>query len=292
MNIDISVALATYNGSKYLKKQLISILNQTIVPREIIIVDDCSNDNTVEIIKEFQRRYSNIDLHINETNLGPINTFKNAILKCNYDFISLCDQDDIWELNKLQRCHEELSCLNDVKPCIVFSDLKMIDDRGDCTGFSFWEVQGYKPSKVNLNQLLIGNVVTGCTIMMNGRMKEEIFKMPTDIIMHDYWIALIAYSKGDFKIINDKLINYRIHQSSVTLKSKMSFDERFQFFFKVFSDDKREYLLENILQAESFFNIYGLEMSNENNKIYKNFILLKNKSSLFRKFYVFCVKYL
>lgn len=294
MNFDISVAIATYNGSKFLEEQLNSILNQTIVPREIIVVDDCSTDNTIQIIHKFQKKHTNIYLYVNDTNCGPIQTFKRAILKCNYDFISLCDQDDIWELNKLQRCYEELLIINVVnKPCMVFSDLKMIDVFGNEMEPSFWGVQGYNPRKFNLKQLLIGNIVTGCSIMMNRNMKEEISKMPVNkIMMHDHWIALIAYSKGNFKIIYEKLIKYRIHQTSVTLKSKISFSQRLKLFSNVFFDSKREYLSNNISQAESFYNIYNLQLSNDINKIFENFIYLKNKNSLYRKFYVFLEKYL
>ena len=293
MNINISVAIATYNGSKFVEEQLNSILNQTIVPREIIVVDDCSNDDTVQIINKLQKKHANIYLFINDNNCGPIETFKNAILKCNYDFISLCDQDDIWELNKLQRCYEELLIINDVnRPCMVFSDLKMIDVFGNAMEPSFWTVQGYNPRKFNLKQLLIGNIVTGCTIMINKCMKEEISKMPVDdVMMHDHWIALIAYTNGNFKIIYEKLIRYRIHQTSVTLKSKISFSQRLELFSNVFFDRKREYLSKNISQAESFYNIYNLRSSNDINKILKNFIYLKHKSSLYRKFYVFFIKY-
>ena len=194
MNFDISVAIATYNGSKFLEEQLNSILNQTIVPREIIVVDDCSTDNTIQIIHKFQKKHTNIYLYVNDTNCGPIQTFKNAILKCNYDFISLCDQDDIWELNKLQRCYEELLIINvDNKPCMVFSDLKMIDVFGNEMEPSFWGVQGYNPRKFNLKQLLIGNIVTGCSIMIYRTVREGFSRMAVDnIMMRDHWIAVIA----------------------------------------------------------------------------------------------------
>ena len=72
MNFDISVAIATYNGSKFLEEQLNSILNQTIVPREIIVVDDCSTDNTIQIIHKFQKKHTNIYLYVNDTNCSNL----------------------------------------------------------------------------------------------------------------------------------------------------------------------------------------------------------------------------
>lgn len=293
MGNNISVAMATYNGAKYLEEQLFSIINQTFLPQEIIIVDDFSTDRTVEIIERIKEKYPFITLYKNEANLGPIKTFKEAVLKCNYNYIALCDQDDIWEENKLELCFKELKDIDiNNKPSLVFSDLKMIDTDGNLIGNSFWNVQGYNPVKTKLQSLLIGNVVTGCTIMMNEKMKKEIAKMPNDIIMHDYWLALIAFSIGNFKVINETPIRYRVHVNSVTLKSKITFIERVKLFLAVFFDKKNIYLLENIMQTEFFFRIYESELTSEKTILFNKFISLKKHNSLYRKFYVFNVKYL
>lgn len=290
---NISVALATYNGSVYLEEQLFSIINQTHPATEIIIVDDFSTDNTIEIIKNFQLRYPFITLYINEENSGPIKSFKRAISNCNYDYVALSDQDDIWENNKLELCFQELNKIDkNNKPAIVFTNLKMINSDGHLMKSSFWEIQGYKPDNTNLCDILIGNIVTGCTIMMNERMKNEIALMPEDIIMHDYWMALIAFAIGDFKALNQTPIKYRVHGNSVTIKSKINILKRVEMFLAVFFDRKNIYLSENILQAEYFFEIYKLDLTKENTKKFNSFISLKNHNSLYRKFYVFYIKYL
>ena len=293
MENDISVAMATYNGVKYIEEQLFSIINQTFPPKEIIIVDDCSTDNTVEIVRKIQKNHSSIILYNNEVNLGPINTFKVAIGKCNFNNVALSDQDDIWESNKLEICFQELKKINvKTRPCIVFTDLQMINSNGDLIGSSFWKIQGYNPSKIDLKHILIGNIVTGCTVMMNGCMKNEIAMMPNKVIMHDYWIALIAFGIGNYKAINQTPIRFRVHENNVTEKSKLNIFERIILFVNVFFDSENIYKTENILQAEIFFKYYEKSLNLENYKQLKRFIMLKNKNSLIKKLYVGSVKYL
>lgn len=291
MKDNISVALATYNGAKYIEEQLISLINQSLAPSEIIVIDDFSTDNTFEILKEIQKNYPLIVLYRNDENIGPIETFKKAIKYCNSEYIALCDQDDIWELNKIELSFNEIKKLNQNLPSIVFTDLKMIDAQGSLIGDSFWKTQGYNPKETKFSDLLISNVVTGCTIMMNRKMKEEINQMPNKVIMHDYWIALIAFSLGCYKIIDHKTIKFRVHVESVTDKSKISIFERIKLLIGVFTGSQTDYKCENILQAEYFFNIYKERLSKENSREILRFLSLKNKSTLMKKFYVGYLKY-
>src|ERR1700709_1166359 len=97
----VSIALCTYNGAAYLKEQLDTLVNQTYPNCEIICVDDCSTDNTVEILKQYTHSYPQIKLHINSKNLGYTKNFEKAIGLCSGEYIALCDQDDIWDKNKI-----------------------------------------------------------------------------------------------------------------------------------------------------------------------------------------------
>ena len=103
MDTDYSVAIASYNGEKYIEKQIKSILNQTIPPREIIIVDDCSSDGTINIINELSKK-SNIHFRIilHEVNMGYRRSFFDAIYNTTCNIIFLSDQDDIWKSNKAE----------------------------------------------------------------------------------------------------------------------------------------------------------------------------------------------
>lgn len=289
---EISVAIATFNGELYIKSQIESILNQTIVPNEIVIVDDLSTDNTLNVIADLQIKHSLIKVFVNDKNKGPAETFKIAITKCVFPYVALCDQDDIWKKNKLSVSLCELKKVEKIgKPCIVFSDLELIDKNNNPVASSFWEIQKFKPHNVNFRDILIGNVATGCTILMNSSMKSEIYKMPNDVTMHDHWIAITAYGIGEVGIIEEKLVLYRTHDKSFTQKDKLSYIQRFLMFIQTINDNERSYMIKNIQQAKIFFSIYENIIQDEVSKILQNFILLENKNSFFRKITIGYYKY-
>jgi len=293
MKEGISIAMATYNGSKYIVPQLMSILNQSLPPNELIIVDDASSDRTVEIINGLIKDYPIIKLYINEKNLGPIASFKKSVSICIFDYIALADQDDIWEENKLEICLKQLKKIEDInKPSIVFTDLKIINFQDEPVSPSFWEVQGYNIEKTQFKHVLIGNIITGCTIMMNRRMKTEVANMPDSVTMHDHWIATIAYGIGKLMPITESPIRYRVHQHSVTNKSKITLCQRISLFYNSIIDGNRLYIRDNIIQAEYFYELYRDELSADKKKTLLNFIALKTKSSLYRKLYVGYIKFL
>ena len=123
-------------------------------------------------------------------------------------------------------------------------------------------------------------------------MKREILKMPNDVIMHDYWIALIAFSIGSFKAIGTSTINFRVHRESVTDKSKRTILVRIKLLLDIFTGSQNNYKNQNILQAESFFNIYKERLNQENSNDIRKFLALKNKNAILRKIYVGYLKFL
>ena len=118
----ISIAMATYNGGQYLSEQLDSIVNQTYTNIEIVIVDDDSKDNTVEIIKSYQQKYKFIKLYQNPTNLGIVKSFEKAISLCNGDYIALSDQDDVWLPHKLEELVNKIG-----SSLLIYSDAILVD---------------------------------------------------------------------------------------------------------------------------------------------------------------------
>jgi len=280
----ISVVLCTYNGSKYLKKQLNSILNQTYAIDEIVIVDDCSTDSTIQILKEYEQRYNNIRIFFNKKNLGSNLSFKYAISLSSNDYTALCDQDDIWHKNKIQiQMNSILNSNFDVKlkPLVVFHDLCLIDENENLINKSFWELHNFNVDNFTFKKLLIKNIVTGCTCLINKRMKEEIIKCDMNyIFMHDYLIALIGYGFGNFIVIKQQLIDFRSHSSSVTEKEKLVFFNRIKEFFNRINNNS--YLMPFILQTQTFDKFYGYQLDAEKNKNIQELISLKNKN-LFSK---------
>lgn len=214
----ISVALCTYNGEKFIKEQLESIVRQTTIIDEIIICDDRSNDKTMQIIEEFQSKFPDkLYIYENKVNLGSNKNFEKAISICSGDYIFLSDQDDIWENDKVEKtvkCFEEDQLLEG-----VFSNANLIDANGTIfTNNTLWDsaffLEEQLQKKIDLFCLIKSkkNMVTGATLCFKKEIKELILPIPlSNIIFHDQWIAIILSSRKKLGYITDKLISYRIH---------------------------------------------------------------------------------
>ncbi len=201
----ISVALATYNGELFLKVQLDSILQQTLAVNEIVIVDDASSDNTVNIIKEHQRNYPFIKLIQNASNYGPTKSFGIAVNNCLGDLIILSDQDDIWYKNKVSVLVDNIGNAK-----LIHHDANLIDDSGNKIGESLLRFINYHPIE-SFFVRLIREGVHGCCLMMKKEVAYAARNIPAEFIYHDFFYNLVACSLGDIKTINLPLMSYRLH---------------------------------------------------------------------------------
>ncbi len=214
----LSVALCTYNGEKYLDQQLNSILNQSIAIDEVIICDDSSSDNTIEIVKGFQNKFpSIIKLYINTVSLGPVKNFEKALGLCTGEIIFLSDHDDIWKKNKVEHIIE----MFEKSPFIeaVFSDGEFIDQNNALTGKTLWntfkfdsELQKYWSSGNALTEIIYRNKITGATLAI----KKSLFNRAVPFLLlpsvwHDAWLGIHAAANKTLGWINEPLIQYRIH---------------------------------------------------------------------------------
>lgn len=205
----ISICMATYNGAKYVKKQLISILNQLSENDEIIIVDDCSSDNTIRIINSFKD--NRITLIENKYNMGFIKTFERAIKYSSGDIIFLSDQDDIWVEGKVSIIKKYFQEEN---IDIVFHDAIVIDEKKNILFNSFTEMR-----KIFISPVMnfISNTFTGCCMAFKANIKDDILPIPSNAGYHDRWIVIIAGLTGaKIKFIPDKLIYYVRHNNNVS----------------------------------------------------------------------------
>lgn len=282
----ISVALATYNGSNYIERQLNSILSQSYPVEEIIIVDDCSTDNTRDILAIYQQKFSHIKVFVNECNMRSNLSFKRAIALTNCDYVALCDQDDIWDNDKVEIQIDQMLKIESTavgQPLLIYHDLRLINEKEIITHDSFWKLHGFEPQKFSYNNLFLFNVVTGCTCLINKVLKEQFLKCDMkNIMMHDYLIALIAYGYGQAIGINKSLMLYRSHSNSVTFKETLSFLDRFTSLVSRIKNG--EYLKPYILQMEKFHSLYGNRLDQTKLLDTNAFIQLKHKS-LMRKFF-------
>lgn len=217
----ISVALCTYNGEKFLKTQLESILNQTVKVNEIIVCDDLSTDKTKEILDYYAKSYPNLfKIYHNKKNLKSNKNFEKAIKLTTGEYIFLSDQDDLWKENKIE---ETLLVFKKNKNALgVFSNADLIDDNSNFINkdIKLWDTVYFKPEtlkKHNLFEQLIlkGNFVTGATLCIKKETLKNIlpFKTHDKIFLHDEWIAY-CLSKNNSLFFSEKtLISYRLHSN-------------------------------------------------------------------------------
>lgn len=210
----ISVCVTTYNGEKYLKEQLDSILCQLTESDEVIISDDGSTDATMEIINGYHD--PRVKLYPNTNRKGVVGNFENALNKAGGDFIFLADQDDIWMPNKTEIM---LTALKKVDLCVC--DCELIDAGGNVIYPSFFRLNH---SKKGFIRNLIKNSYLGCCMAFKRNIFEYILPFPSNIAMHDIWIGLCVELWGNSLFLDKRLTKYRRHGNNISpTGSKSSF---------------------------------------------------------------------
>ena len=217
----LSIAMCTYNGTRFLREQLDSIASQSRTPDEMWVCDDGSTDKTLLILREFAQIVNfPVNIQCNTRRLGAVKNYNQTVSLSQGDVIVLSDQDDIWKYNKLEVIEEVFSKNPDAG--YVFSDAVMIDELGEIIHQSLWEQVSFdrqKRAKFSLGaldqvqMLFKGNVVTGATMALRASLKSKILPVPESWI-HDEWIAFVASLSGARGIpIENPLIYYRRHPS-------------------------------------------------------------------------------
>lgn len=211
----ISIALATYNGSRFLREQLDSIQAQSMDDFEVVACDDCSTDETLQILEEYASIDSRFKVFSNKKNLGFKKNFEHILTLCKGEFIAFCDQDDIWEPNHLE------TLINNIEnhDCIGANSL-IIDENGESqrkTLLEYWPIHIMPEDAEQLFQHeLYSNVIQGTASLIRASLVERTLPFPDCIKYHDYWFALIAGLNGKCKYIKDIVLKYRRHSNNAS----------------------------------------------------------------------------
>ncbi len=222
----LSVALCTYNGERYIRGQIESILRQSMPVDEIIICDDGSTDNTLRIIESIQNRTSsNIRVYQSEKNLGVCDNFKKAVDLCKGDIVFFSDQDDLWHTDKVKIIAKYFTTHKNIS--VVFSNAILINKHGEripkyrnlleVTFPGFIRKMFY--SGLELECFCgLDNYATGATMAARKTFLDETkpFSLCSKTILHDYAIALKAAEFDSLALIDIPLIDYRIHDKQQT----------------------------------------------------------------------------
>ncbi len=207
VNMKISVALAAYNGEKYIAEQISSILPRLGENDEIIVSDDNPSGKTREAVLSIGD--SRIK-YVEGKGHGVIKNFENALSKCSGDLIFLCDQDDVWKENKVKRVKEEIEKGSD----LILHDSQITDSELNIISPSYFAEHN---SNISYSGNIIRNSFVGCCMAFKKELLKDILPFPEGIPMHDQWIGLAALKKGyKVSMINEPLILWRRHGENVT----------------------------------------------------------------------------
>lgn len=211
----INILMSTYNGERFLAEQIDSIRRQTVTEWNLLIRDDGSSDTTPDIIQRYVEMDSRIHF-INaqeRVNFGVIKNFYTLLKHSRADFYFFSDQDDIWLDNKLEVTLKEAQRYDQTKPLLVYTDLKIVDQELNVLHESMIKTQS-DHANTELVQELTENTVTGGTAMINSAL-ADLWTSYEDLLMHDWYLALVAAAMGNLVYINQPTELYRQHESNV-----------------------------------------------------------------------------
>ena len=288
MKEQIDVLLATYNGEKYLKEQLDSILNQTYPNIQLIISDDCSKDDTRKILKEYEEKDSRVKVYYQDENIGCIKNFEFLLKQVKNEIYMLSDQDDVWMPEKIEKTYEQLE---NEKADLTFGDLEVVDSNLETIYPSFNDFMKLSrkiKKHIDTNQLnYLYNCVTGCTIMSRKKWIDKILPLPTNskYVLHDHWIGLMISLEGKLAYLPEKYIKYRQHEDNEVGTDKISHHfKQLEQVRDLFIQVKLGVFGTYVEQKEKFPE----ELQQLNQKAYDYFIMLKKKKNFnFKGWHIF-----
>ena len=224
----VDILLATYNGQSYLGQLLLSLTQQSHTNWQLLVSDDNSSDGTAVLLNNFSKLNPEkvTILPRNQQSLGACQNFARLIRESRQDYIMFCDQDDVWLPDKialtLKKILEAEANKGKNFPMMVFTDLVLTDSRNNEIAKSFWKYEHIDPNRVELKNLLVQNVSTGCTIMSNRALIDIVNVMPQAAIVHDWWLALLASSFGALIPLGSQTMHYRQHEGNCIGASRWS----------------------------------------------------------------------
>lgn len=217
----VTVLMSSYNGEKYIKEQIDSILEQQNVNVELYIRDDGSTDSTIKILEEYSAKYENVSYYVGD-NKGSCGSFFELLSKTyGSNYYALADQDDVWDKDKLSIAISKIKKEPNGIPILYYSNLHIVDEK-----LQYIRESHVKPMIAGAKYSYLSDVfVTGCTAVFNKELQDIAFKIkPTDFSMHDTWLYMVASMFGKCIYDFDSHINYRQHGNNVvgTRKKRIS----------------------------------------------------------------------
>lgn len=298
------VLLSTYNGEEYIRQQLDSLFSQTYPDFIVLARDDGSVDATRKILADYAIR-SPDKIRVLDTgsgNRGAAGSFAwlmayalghKAELGVESLYLLFCDQDDVWHKDKITRQvnamlateAESSDGKTEAQPVLVHTDLRVVDEKLETIAESFAQFQGLPSERNSFQNLLVSNLVTGCTILINEPLARKVVPIPDEAIMHDWWLALVASAFGKIVYLDTPLIQYRQHSSNtIGAKKHEPINRRSISYWKRFTELKpNAHLVEVAHQAQAFQKQYKSGLDRQQRRALRYCSALASSSGLLQR---------
>lgn len=288
-NPEIEVLLATYNGERFLREQIDSILTQDYPDIRVLARDDGSSDGTPAILREYAAQFPD-RFHVMPATAPAGGAKENFLLlmkASTASYICFADQDDVWLPDKVSQTMQAMAQLESQwgfeTPLLVFTDLQVVDDELNILYKSFWTKMAIDPKWIHqFKKLLPGAVVTGSTMMLNRSLLSLSLRMPPEAFMHDRWISLLTSAFGKSHAVDRQTVLYRQHSSNVVglgeNAAPVPFLRRLRNANSPVVSWRR-----NQRQARSLLTTHGAEMPEDKREILKAFLRCETDANRFAR---------
>ena len=241
----IAVLLCTYNGERYLRDQLDSLMSQTYNDFCVFVHDDGSVDKTMYVVNSYVRLYPQkiVIVKDSQKHRGAGASFMWMLQQVDADYYMFCDQDDVWYKDKILKTYNRINEVEKMYPhlpVLIHTDLNVCDESLRIIHTSFWDYQNFKVDVSKKKQFIgFGNVVTGCTVIVNKKVKDIAYPYDSGYI-HDYWLALCVAKHGIIENLKEKTLLYRQHGDNVAGAGRQYFKSRIGYisFFRELSVER------------------------------------------------------
>lgn len=285
--------MAAYNGEKYIKQQIESIMKNTYENIHLTIYDDTKEAQTTaamtDILRLMTEKYGEkLTYKKNEQNKGCTRNFLEGLQDSAAEYTMFSDQDDYWNKDKVERTLEKMKEMEGKygkdTPLVVFTDAIVVDSTLNLIHFSFHRSNHLNTKRVDLAHLLMENKLIGCTMMMNKALKNKIIAIPKNARVHDWWIALVAAAFGKIGYHEESTILYRQHEDNV-----IGNQEYGSYIKKRLASlrSQREVIYSNMKQAEEFLEIYNMLLTKEQKSLIGRFANLNKRNWFYRRYAVY-----
>ncbi|MBR4725016.1 MAG: glycosyltransferase [Lachnospiraceae bacterium] len=275
----VNIILSSYNGSRYIAEQIESILDSGYRDLKLFVFDDVSTDDTVDIVREFEKKDNRVTLVKNAFNKGFCRNFieglEYTVDHFPADYYVFCDQDDVWFNDRLEVCLENMKAAEDRLgsdvPLMLFTDAVLTDENISKLYNNFFKESRLNTQRLDLAAVLMENKCIGCTSFMNHALASKIRGFDRRIRYHDWWVALTAAAFGKLIYVDKPTVMYRQHGNNQV--GQAGFSEYVSSRAGSVQDMRRR-IVKTIAQASAFHKQYAAELSDNNKRMVREFIAI------------------